>query len=248
MAKLLRLRTTLTAGLVAAVALTLHGPTASAAPIAVGDAIAVDFSSTGGSATNFNVFTSNSTKAAGTVIRHSDGAVVDGVSLTVAGATAFNDNNSNAEGWSGEIGVGAPPDDPYYVQAANDLAYETGAGAISLTFAGLDDSLTYNVRIYSLLNQDTGRTMNFSVTNGAGFETLLNSSRADRWNAATLEAGGTVFSGVSVNASNEIVVTYTDGNNAVGFMNAVVLEVVPEPASLALMGLGGLMMLPRRRR
>lgn len=42
--------------------------------------------------------------------------------------------------------------------------------------------------------------------------------------------------------------THRDANDDAGYFNAVVLEAVPEPASLAVLGLGGRMTHPRRRR
>jgi hypothetical protein len=233
----------------------VHAPTASAAPIAAGDAIAVDLSSVGGSAANFNVFNTATTITAGSVIRHNGGTVVDGVSLTFAGpATLGFNNDPDGEGWAGAGG------DPYYVQAANDLAFETttGANGLTLTFAGLNDSLTYTLRVYSLLNYPTSgggatavqnRLTTFEVTDGAGTQSVQN-TRKFRWDAASLEASNMVFSDLQTNGSGQIILRVGFGATDFGtsFLNAAVLEVVPEPASLALMGLGGLMMLPRRRR
>jgi len=77
---------------------------AEGAPITAGDVIAVDFANDGGSASGFNVIDSNTTISAGSVIRYNGGTVLDGVSLTFAGATGFNDD-SNANGWSGQTGA-----------------------------------------------------------------------------------------------------------------------------------------------
>ncbi|MEA1952422.1 MAG: PEP-CTERM sorting domain-containing protein [Planctomycetota bacterium] len=200
-----------------------------------GYAIAVDFANDGGSATNFNVIDSNATIAAGNVIRHSDGSAVDGVSLTFAGATGFNDDTA-ANGWTGQEA------DPYYVEAVNGLTYASGtAGPITLTFAGLDDSLLYNVRVYSLFSTKGTRTETFSVTDGSGTvgSTI---ARSVRWNASTLELGGTVYNGVFTDGSGNIVVSVTGANVDNPFLNAVVLEAVPEPSTLTLciMGLCGL--------
>ncbi len=250
MANLFNLRTTVTAGLAAVVAFgLLTVPAATAAPLAPGDAIAVDFSSAGGSATNFNVFsgtvatsTVNSTITAGSVIRYSNGSTVDGVSLNFAGLTTGFNDEANSNNWPG---TGS---DPYYVAAADDLAFETNStGGLTLTFSGLNSSYDYRVRVYSLISNNGGRTNIFTVTDGAVFQAVTNSN-GTRWNAANLEAANMVFT-VSPNASNNIVLTVTDndGSHNVSFLNAVVLEVVPEPASLALMGLGGMLMLTRRR-
>lgn len=204
------------------------------AAVVGGDVIAVDLSSGGGSATNYNVFNSNTTIGAGSVVRLSDGNVVTGVSLTFAGAGGFN-NDANANAWPGTGG------DPFYVGAADDISF---GGTQTLTYAGLDDSLTYNVRIYSLIGNNPSALENFSVTDGGGTTGITNSSRGSRWNAATLELGGTVFNGVSTDGSGNIVVQAIPVT-ANAFLNAVTLEAVappspatPEPTTMLLLCVG----------
>ncbi len=204
---------------------------ASAAVLSTHDAIAVDFADDDGVPTNFNLFDSNTTIPAGSVVRYGDGATLDGVSVKFEGAVGFN-NDSRANGWPGTAA------DPYYTDAANDLTYALNTGLpLNLTFAGLDDSRDYNVRIYALFNGDAAnqaRTETFSVSDGAGTASVT-LDRATRWDAATLEAGGTVFSGVSTDGSGNIEVSVAGAGYDNPFINAVVLEAnpVPEPAALA---------------
>jgi len=224
----------------AAVALAFSS-TASAAVLVVGDVIAVDLSDVGGSATNFNVFTSNTTIPVNSVNLFNRAGTADGVSLTISGASFNNDTAS--DGWGGTAA------DPYYNVDANDAAFETGTGGLSFTFAGLNTSLSYNVRVYSLISNQAGRTNIFTLTNGAGTETVTNSN-GTRWNAATLAAANMVFNNVSPDNLGNIFLTVTDNdaNHNVSFLNAVVLEVVPEPSTAMLLGAGmGMLLLKRRR-
>lgn len=188
---------------------------AHAAPIASGDVIAVDLSTGGGAATNYNPFNANGAIGTGSVVRLSDNATVDGVSLTFAGAGGFN-NDGNADSWAG---TGA---DPYYTGFADDISF---GGTQTLTYIGLDPTLKYNVRVYSLIGNNGATRETFTVTDGAGTTGIANLRRDTRWNAATLEAGGTVFNGVSTDASGNIAVSTTpvDSN---AFLNAVTLEAV----------------------
>lgn len=199
----------------AAVLAVLALSTPSQAAITAGDVIAVDLSTAGGTATNYNPFNANGSIAAGSVIRLSDGTVVTGTSLTFAGAGGFN-NDGAANAWPG---TGA---DPHYVGAADDISF---GGTQTLTYAGLDPSLKYNVRIYSLISNNPGAMENFVVTDGVGTTGITNSTRGSRWGAATLEAGGTVFNGVSTDASGNIAVSAVPVNSN-AFLNAVTLEAV----------------------
>ena len=219
-------------------------PNAFASIITAGDAIAVDFASAGGSAPGYNIINSNTTIAAGSVIRFGDGTVVDGVSLAFSGGNGFVDDSASSN-WSGTAA------DPFYVAAADDIVYAVDDGAtLTLTFAGLDDSLSYNVRVYSLHGRVDARARSeaFSITNGTGTVggTLV---RGDRWDAATLELGGTVYEDVATDGGGNIMVTVTGGNYNNPFLNAVVLEAVPEPTTgvLTLLGLCSICLLAWRR-
>lgn len=227
---------------------------ASSAPAAVllGDVIAVDFASDGGFADNFNVL--HSTKlTTSEVIRynangeHLASSAISGVSL------ALSAPNGGSLGFNNEPQSDALPgtsfSDPYYVLEANDLVFNsTGdpANAIMLTVSGLDDALTYNVRIYSLIGNNSNRVSTFSI-NG---ENVITNTHGDRWGSGAVAnwslPSNMVFSGQSTNGSGVITISVTSSTAA--FMNAIVLEAVPEPSRMLLLALGAMTFAWRRRR
>jgi hypothetical protein len=213
-------------------------PAAPPRPIAGGDAIKLDFSNAGdgdgGSLSDWNQ-TTNAVAAipAGAVVRHGDASVVSGVGIQFSGGGGGYNNDPGAGNWPGTAA------DPYYILAADDIYF--GPGALTTTFSGLDPSLTYNVRIACLIGNNPGATEMFTVTDGAGTQSL-SSLRGARWAAATLEDGNAVFTGLIPNALGEIdvIVQNTAGGNGYYPLNAIVLEAegeIPEPATMVLLAL-----------
>ena len=196
-------------------------------PFAVGDVIAVDFGTGRGVAANYNVISAfGQTVSPGDVIRWNDGTPVEGVSLAFSGSGGFN--TASQDLWNGT--------DPYYVTEAMDFVWGN-VSSLTLTFEGLDDSLLYNVRGYSLYNHGTtDRLESFTVTDGAGTISSTPSQRTWRWQQSTLEDAGTVFSGLRTDGSGNLVVTVTHHGGTNPLMNAIVLEaIVPEPGTWLLL-------------
>ena len=217
--------------------------------------IKLDFSTAGdgdgGSLADWNQTTNAVTPIlAGSVVRHGDGAVIPGVGISFSGGGGGSNNDGNAGNWPGTAG------DPYYILGTDDIYF--GPGALTTTFSGLDTSLTYNVRIASLIGNTPGAVETFTVTDGAGTQVSV-TGRGARWAAGTMEAGGSVFTGVSPDALGNLSVTVqnTSGGNGYYPLNAIVLEAVggaaiPEPATmlavvLGVSGLGGYIRKRRRR-
>jgi len=208
------------------------------AAIVGGDVLKLDLSNSGdgdgGSLADWNQLSTNGTIADGSVIRHGDGAVVSGVTITLAGRNG-NNNDSRAGNWPGMAG------DPYYIPAADDLVYSWPAPyLLTVTFGGLDDALSYNTRVYSLINE-TLPPIDVGVTDGGGTILRTGLNRQTLYNTAPLSSD-LIFNGVATDGSGNIVVTV--GSTGGVSMEAVVLEavgggpVIPEPATFLIWALG----------
>ena len=206
------------------------------APIGVGTVIGVDFSAVNGGGTNYNLFATNGAIGAGSVIDTS-GAVVEGVSLTLAGGAFFNGNaGSTAPSFPGEV--------------RNDF---TGSSPNPFTFtiSGLDPNFLYDWVSSSSHSGSTAgnRDDRITLTGLVGGPQTL---------AVTRQAYSEhLFTGIQPTAAGMITATMTEdlANNPI--LNGLRLEAtgrvaddIPEPATIAMLslafaGLGGYV---RRRR
>lgn len=194
-------------------------------PIAVGTVIGMDFGSTNGAGTNYNLFPTNGAIGAGSVIDLS-GAIVEGVSLTLEGGEFFNGNAGSAA--------------PSFPDAAvrNDF---TGAGGgapdeVVLTIDGLDPSFLYDW-VSTSSHTSTGRINRVTLEGLVGGSQFLDLPRDP-----TSEH---IFTGIRPTAAGVITVRVTEilWNNPI--LNGARLEAtqfVPEPSSFTLaaglLGLG----------
>ena len=92
--------------------------------------------------------------------------------------------------------------DPYYVDGAQDYFRVQNYGGVTsatMKFQGLDDSMSYNLRVYSLIDNDTQLT----VTTKGG--TMLTNDLTDkqRYTKSTLEEAGLVFEALQTDGSGE---------------------------------------------
>jgi autotransporter-associated beta strand protein len=122
-------------------------PATQAAPLLPGKKLGIDYGST--PTTNWNNFTANGSKAAGTVV-HLDGSVSDGVAMIVANGQFFNNDGTN--NWVGlqsnatsiAPNLKAPPE--FVDSVTTDIAgnFSLGDGTpFKLTITGLNPYLTY---------------------------------------------------------------------------------------------------------
>lgn len=197
-----------------------------AAPIAGGDSIKLDFSTSGdgngGSLADWNQVHGNLNEtgiSAGSVTLHG-GGTVDGVAISFTNLqTGSFNNDGDAAGWGGTAG------DPYYILAVDDIYYHNVAADFGVTFSGLNDSLSYNLRSYTLIGDSGSTVYDYSVSDDGGTQDY-SGTNTSRWNASTLEAGGTVFSDLQTDGSGNITVTYSSPNAFA--LNAIVLEVIDD--------------------
>jgi len=228
-----------------ALATSFVSASAAAAPIAVGMQIGL---APGPTATNdagndwFDFSTKNTTY---NTIHNLDGVTVDGVSVQVSGNNGFND--AGEDNWVGlatnATDISPNPKAPaeFVDSVTTDLMFNDTV----ITISGLDPTLTYD--LYSVSHGGgapfDGVTDTHTVTGDVSYGSSSH-TRGD----ARLNGKFHTFLGVSPDVSGTIVLETTQpgaGTNAA--FNGLLINVVPEPGSLALMGLGGLCVLRRRR-
>lgn len=132
---------------------------------------------------------------------------------------------------------------------ANANRHGSSPDPLTVTFSGLDDGLFYNVLVLVNGGGTSGNTTLVDIT--AGGVTINGSTGQGTHNALTLNP--TSFVGLSSSGGQlAIEIQGDDGSGGVeaffgiGAIHLTATD-VPEPGSLALIGLGGLIMLRRRR-
>ena len=162
-----------------------------------------------------------------------------GVATTFDLSVDFSGNVRNGWGGNGINGTaGSNPFDQSFA-VIDGIFSNTSAGLVTLTFSDLDASSVYNLSLIG------GRASNgtdgpIAITTGTGAGgTLLN-------NGTQLDLS------ITSNASGVIAFTFVDTNtdfNDSTTLNAMRISApVPEPSSTALLGLGGLALIMRRRK
>ncbi len=166
------------------------------------------------------------------------GALVSGVSLTSGGWGGGDWNGGQV--WPSE--PGSDGDNIWWDQYVNFWwAFDSSTEAI--TIHGLDTELTYNVRLYALNPRDPGTGTDTEITlNGI----MIDGGRqGDRWHS---DATPFNWSGVSATGAGELAFSWnaTDPDNPI--LNAMVIEAIPEPATMGLVALfgGGLVLIRKR--
>ncbi|MCP4785354.1 MAG: c-type cytochrome [Fuerstiella sp.] len=187
-------------------------------PLEVGDVIKFDLSNSGdrdgGLLTDWNQLSDNGSIPAGSVIRHKDQAKVRGVTIQLAGRSG-NNNDGNAADWNG-IGT-----DPYYIAATDDVVF-SGPGPLTVSFGGLDPGLNYNVRVYSLIDEDRA-PIDVAVTDGTGIMLRTGLNRSSLFSASPLSED-LIFNSVASDSNGNINISI-DSTGPIS-AEAIVLEAV----------------------
>jgi len=159
--------------------------------------------------------------------------------------------------------------------ALDDRLWLSEGESGSLTISGLDSNTSYDIELASAFNADAGSSgnapsfLNLIDANGvdgdgkgvtgvnvdSGSELTFNASEGGyAWTVRTgqgdWEEGWLGWFGAVPDVNGELVLSYAAPSGAGDprvALNAMKIEVVPEPASLALLGLGTLMVCRRRR-
>lgn len=200
---------------------------ASAATLAAGTVIGVAFG--GDSDNNFN-----EVKATGTFspLIDTTGATLTGVGLTFAGANIPNHGLAD-----GDL-AGQPSQ--FSFANLDRWSLSNTAGGMTINMTGLNDSLTYDLVIGAA--SDAAQDV----------DTIFSADGQSFTNAAKTGNGADAFvsfTGLETDGSGTLVITADMASgSAYAAISAMELTAVPEPGSLALLGLGGLMLIRRRRR
>ena len=247
------LLTTLGAGLL---------PLSSHAALTAGQTVGIDFGSIApATGTGFNQFDAfNNSIANGAtldwsalginagVLQDNTGANITGLDFSVENQSG--QNTSRADVTNGTTGP-APFNDASVFQDSiisnnQGSAPLVDGGYLLFTFTGLDDSLTYD-----LTGGFDGNNDNFDSTwsfdsGSAGIDTNQNDSIASFLSTPGATTAYQSVTGLQTDGSGNLVIQVTRDTLHVN-AGALTLTAVPEPSSAALLGLGGLALILRRR-
>ena len=214
------------------------------AAIIAGDVVGLDF---GGDANpdpvNWNLLAAPGATL-GSVV-NTNGSALAGVGFSINNLPANDGENANSSispNWPGIVD-----------NAQNDAWFESNAGQWTLTFTGLDDSLTYDVTVGSYWTggnaaQQENRNTGWQI-GGTQLHTIAGVAAGDEVSPAADSAGSYVtFAGVSSSGGTLTISTWDFNGNTVSTLSALTLEAIPEPATLGMVAaFGGAILFIRRR-
>lgn len=227
----------LSTGLIACTTLT---SAVSAAPLVNGTQIGIDLGPT--VTANWNNITTNNAGVPVNSVVSLAGPVIDGVEIATSNSQFTNNDGTN--NWVGlSTNAGSAPAE-FVESVVTDISgnFNVGdANPYTVTVTGLDANLTYDIYVVSTANFTPIDTINILGDVNYGPSPI---SRPDAQNNGLFHT----FLGVSTNGAGTLVITSTDTNTSTNpIMNGILINVVPEPSSLALLGLSALLVARRRR-
>ncbi len=204
-------------------------------------AVLFDFNSVGATPTlggTWNVIAAPSDVTSG--IKNHDGTD-SSVTLDFGGSWQDSTTNQNISGWNSG-------NDLDWVDADAVRDYFWDGGDVSLTFGGLTVGQAYNVEIVAA-RETTGSRVGTYTLNGVATTTDVSSTDYDA-NATGWSSDPPILRWLNVtpDANGDFLLQLTPDSGDTVWLNAARIEVVPEPAGLALLGVGSLLMLGRGRR
>ena len=120
-----------------------------------------------------------------------------------------------------------------------------------MVFSDLDPTLTYQLRLFGTRATDTVRQTNYIVTDANGASTqLLQTSGAGIGNNGVYNGNDDTiitFGSITPDANNSFSLELDIASGGFAYVGIAELSVVPEPASLGLLGVAGLALVRRRR-
>lgn len=136
-----------------------------------------------------------------------------------------------------------------------------GTIIMSLTDTGFGSATSAPTQVSAIIGGTTDGTVSFSSTydpddvefgNGDGDDVTIGSTASGNPFSETVSASIGALPGDDniFSLTSMVTITHDEGNSltTLDHLTLIDVEIVPEPATMALFGLGGLMMLPRRRK
>ncbi len=217
-----------------------------AATLVTGTQIGFELGSGGTDEANWN---NVNAPGAGNVFTITAGSVVDLSGVAVDGVTfSYDTSQYGSRGFNTDVSnsaaIAALSGSPFTTASIDQLAWSSGGALgdrVVMTIGGLDNTLNYNVAVATNAGASNTSVMSVDVNGGT----------------ASAFAGNTInfhsFANQSVNGSNQLVLELfndNDPNFDNPFVNGIHIEAiaVPEPSNTALLGLGGLALILRRRK
>lgn len=228
---------------------------------ASGQTILIDFGNNG---TNGNITASPDVNGKYWNNSYNGGYTITNMTTTANGSTTIDLSYATAVATnSASLGVGSAPAPFNVTTAYEDAIFSTGTTAgtgITVRFAQLDLTKTYKFTLFGSRSTADSRTTNFEMvgaTTATGSlqtsGTNIGGSGINYNNSNVLVLGG--LSGIAPNGSSQIDLTFyatsTDVNKF-AYLNSMQIEIIPEPTTTAMLGLGllstALVVFRRRRR